>query len=101
MGVVRKRAWPYVVFPGQRPPSGKQLRLDLFDEARERRAAESSSEGVGALPAPQPSPALAAIMERPAGYAVGGAAASGPGCNPGSMGAMCNGCPANAPNFSG
>ena len=36
MGVVRKRAWPFVVFPGQRPPSGKQLRLDLFPEgARE------------------------------------------------------------------
>ena len=32
MGVVRKRAWPFVVFPGQRPPSGKQLRLDLFPE---------------------------------------------------------------------
>ena len=37
MGVVRKRAWPYVVFPGQRPPSGKQLRLDLFGEAQDRR----------------------------------------------------------------
>ena len=32
MGVVRKRAWPFVVFPGQRPPSGKQMRLDLFPE---------------------------------------------------------------------
>ena len=32
MGVVRKRAWPFVVFPGQRPPTAKQLRLDLFPE---------------------------------------------------------------------
>ena len=32
MGVVRKRAWPFVTFPGQRPPSGKQLRLELFPE---------------------------------------------------------------------
>ena len=30
MGVVRKRAWPFVLFPGQRPPSAKQLKLDLF-----------------------------------------------------------------------
>ena len=100
MGVVRKRAWPYVVFPGQRPPSGKQLRLDLFDEARERRAAESASGGGAVLPE-QPSPGLAAIMERPAGYGVGGAGASSHACRPGSMGAMCNVCPANAPNFSG
>ena len=32
MGVVRKRAWPFVIFPGQRPPSGKQLKLDFFPE---------------------------------------------------------------------
>ena len=32
MGVVRKRAWPFVTFPGQLPPSGKQLRLDLFPQ---------------------------------------------------------------------
>ena len=32
MGVVRKRAWPFLAFPGQRPPRGKQLRLDLFSE---------------------------------------------------------------------
>jgi predicted DNA-binding helix-hairpin-helix protein len=30
MGVVRKRAWPFLAFPGQRPPRGKQLKLDLF-----------------------------------------------------------------------
>ena len=38
MGVVRKWAWPFLTFPGHRPPRAKQLRLDLFGEdARERR----------------------------------------------------------------
>ncbi len=32
MGVVRKRAWPFVAFPGQRPPRAKQLKLELFPE---------------------------------------------------------------------
>ena len=32
MGVIRKRAWPFLVFPGHRPPSARQLRLDLFGE---------------------------------------------------------------------
>ena len=32
MGVVRKRAWPFLAFPGQRPPKAKQLKLDLFRE---------------------------------------------------------------------
>ena len=32
MGVVRKRPWPFLVFPGHRPPRSKQLRLDLFGE---------------------------------------------------------------------
>ena len=85
MGVARKRAWPYVVFPGQRPPSGKQLRLDLFGEAGDRRAAEAA--GVS-LPAPK-SPALSSIMEPPAAYAAGSQ------CVPGSRGAMCAGCPVN------
>ena len=30
MGVVKKRAWPYLVFPGHRPPKAKQLRMELF-----------------------------------------------------------------------
>ena len=38
MGVVRKRAWPFVVFPGQRPPSGKQLKLELFPEGAKEAA---------------------------------------------------------------
>ena len=33
MGVVHKRAWPFVAFPGHRPPRAKQLRLDLFGES--------------------------------------------------------------------
>ena len=38
MGVVRKWAWPFLVFPGHRPPRAKQLRLDLFGEdAKEKR----------------------------------------------------------------
>ena len=48
MGVVRKRAWPFLAFPGHRPPRAKQLRLDLFGEgAREKRqtqAAESTTQ---------------------------------------------------------
>jgi len=85
MGVVRKRAWPYVVFPGQRPPSGKQLRLDLFGEAQDRRAAEAA--GVS-LPPPK-SRTLSAVMETPASYTPDHA------CIPGSRGAMCAGCPVN------
>ena len=34
MGVIKKRAWPFLVFPGHRPPKAKQLRLDLFQEPR-------------------------------------------------------------------
>lgn len=29
MGVVRKRAWAFLAFPGQRPPRAKQLKMDL------------------------------------------------------------------------
>ena len=85
MGVVRKRAWPYVVFPGQRPPSGKQLRLDLFGEAQDRRAAEAA----GVILPPPKSPTLSAVMETPASYATDHT------CIPGSRGAMCAGCPVN------
>ena len=38
MGVVRKWAWPFLAFPGHRPPPARQLRMDLFGEgAREDR----------------------------------------------------------------
>ena len=96
MGVVRKRAWPYVIFPGQRPPSGKQLRLDMFDEAQDRRQAEAA--GV-ALPPPRSSN-LATIMERPAAYNTGAGSSSDNACIPGSKGAMCAGCPVNSETFS-
>lgn len=40
MGVVKKRAWPFLYFPGHRPPRAKQLKLDLFGEAaKEKRKA--------------------------------------------------------------
>jgi predicted DNA-binding helix-hairpin-helix protein len=49
MGVVRKRAWPFLVFPGHRPPRAKQLKLDLFGEdTREKRRAPTAET------APQP-----------------------------------------------
>ena len=45
MGVVRKRAWPFLAFPGHRPPRAKQLRLDLFGEdAREKRQAQAGAD---------------------------------------------------------
>ncbi len=52
MGVIRKRAWPFLVFPGHRPPSARQLRLDLFGEqspAEDRR--DGRSDGGGRSPA--------------------------------------------------
>lgn len=30
MGVVRRRAWPFLVFPGHRPPRARQLRMELW-----------------------------------------------------------------------
>ncbi len=35
MGVVRKRAWPFIVFSGYRPPAAKQLRMDLFGQNKD------------------------------------------------------------------
>ena len=44
MGVVRKRAWPFLRFPGHRPPRAKQLKLDLFSEgAKQARKKEIAS----------------------------------------------------------
>ncbi len=34
MGVVKKRAWPFLAFPGHRPPTARQLKLDLFGEGQ-------------------------------------------------------------------
>ena len=36
MGVVRKRAWPFLALPGHRPPRARQLKLDLFRTDVER-----------------------------------------------------------------
>ena len=56
MGVVRKRAWPFLAFPGHRPPRAKQLKLDLFGEdAKEKRRAQSTA---------SPSPSAAPCGER-------------------------------------
>jgi predicted DNA-binding helix-hairpin-helix protein len=41
MGVVKKRAWPFLVFPGHRPPKARQLRLDLFGEGAKPNANET------------------------------------------------------------
>lgn len=66
MGVVRKWAWPFLAFPGHRPPRARQLRLDLFGEqAREERKSRvaeraaaytaTTSASVGAAPCDQAS----------------------------------------------
>ena len=52
MGVVRKRAWPFVVFPGQRPPAAKQLRLDLLNERTQTALADGTLSGHGQTGAP-------------------------------------------------
>lgn len=52
MGVVRKRAWPFLVFPGHRPPKAKQLRLDLFREERPGKQAHETSNTNGHSAAP-------------------------------------------------
>ena len=46
MGVVRKRAWPFLFFPGHRPPKARQLKLDLHGEG----AASERSQGPPAVP---------------------------------------------------
>ena len=47
MGVVKSWAWPFLVFPGHRPPRARQLRMD-YSEKRER--AKASAKGAAALP---------------------------------------------------
>ncbi len=43
MGVVKKRAWPFLAFPGHRPPPSKQLRMDLGERAKEKRRARTAA----------------------------------------------------------
>ncbi len=44
MGVVKKKAWPFIVFPGHRPESARQLKLDLFNEEARLERRELSAE---------------------------------------------------------
>ncbi len=43
MGVVRKRAWPFLAFSGQRPPRAKQLKLYIFGEGSDLKHQNSAS----------------------------------------------------------
>ena len=45
MGVVRKRAWPFLAFPDQRPPRAKQLKLDIFGEGSDLKHRNLGSSG--------------------------------------------------------
>ena len=62
MGVVRKRAWPFLGLPGHRPPTGKQLRLDLFGEQTRSREQGSAVRANG-LQAPTAEQGLAPCGE--------------------------------------
>ena len=53
MGVVRKRAWPFLAFPGQRPPRAKQLKLELFGQGM-RRSGDAGDSGQAASAGPGP-----------------------------------------------
>ena len=72
MGVVRKRAWPFVAFPGQRPPRAKQLKLELFRDNV-------------LLKHPDAAPNVAASSTTPA--------AGGHGMAPCGQATSCTGCP--------
>jgi predicted DNA-binding helix-hairpin-helix protein len=72
MGVVRKRAWPFLIFSGHRPPRAKQLRLDLFNESAGFGGRETFNSSANSRPAPSPAPV--------AGVAPCGPAASCAGC---------------------
>ena len=52
MGVVRKRAWPFIVFSGYRPPTAKQLRMDLFGVGKDERSLEATAAVNQRTPAP-------------------------------------------------
>ena len=44
MGVVQNRAWPFLRFPGHRPPRARQLKLNLFSEgAKQARKKETEA----------------------------------------------------------
>ena len=50
MGVVRKRAWPFLRFRGYRPPTARQLRLDLFGEAAKEGRRQAVAAGTTGAP---------------------------------------------------
>ena len=52
MGVVRKRAWPFIVFSGYRPPTAKQLRMDLFSTSAQEKRNQTSGVAVEQSVAP-------------------------------------------------
>ncbi|GEM_PF-33328 len=90
IGVVRKRAWPFIVFPGHKPDPGTQLHLDIFREGRDAEGA-SLAEG---------SPATSA-REAAAAYAASGMVPDNSGAPRASQASVapcgetksCNGCP--------
>ena len=57
MGVVRKRAWPFIVFSGYRPPTAKQLRMDLFGTNKDEKRSPTKDDTVGASLRPVPASA--------------------------------------------
>ena len=59
MGVVRKRAWPFLAFPGQRPPKAKQLKLELFGEGSNSKSPHHEATGHGQVPSASSGQALA------------------------------------------
>ena len=52
MGVVRKRAWPFIVFSRYRPPAARQLRMDLFGSDRVDNRRSKSDADTQLSPAP-------------------------------------------------
>ena len=79
MGVVRKRAWPFLIFSGHRPPRAKQLRLDLFNEAAGFGEREPQRPGTGLTPVLESSQSPFS-KEGPGGVAPCGQATSCTGC---------------------
>ena len=52
MGVVKKRAWPFPAFPGNKPPTARQLSLELLGERSSPREPIQSLPGLRQAAAP-------------------------------------------------
>jgi predicted DNA-binding helix-hairpin-helix protein len=76
MGVVRKKAWPFVVFPGHKPEQGRQIRMELLGHSEPRRSVDLDDVKIEA--------AARSGVKRP--IAVGSSAACGDRTS-------CTGCP--------